>query len=129
MDGRGQGILPKFPTLDLKPFASVRHTFRIYHFERSIEKASQHYRFLGAHDFLNFRTGLIHVEACLLVFALADENTCRAQAVIKANQGLRVSGSHVLLRQWLSSRSETQMPVRMESSRYIRMLLNICWAV
>jgi hypothetical protein len=64
-------------------------TFRIYHFERRIEKASQHIRFLCAHNCLNFRTCLIHVEACLLVFALIDKNTCRAQAVIEANQGLR----------------------------------------
>jgi hypothetical protein len=64
-------------------------TFRIYHFERSIEKASQHIRFLCAHNCLNFRTYLIHVEACLLVFALTDKNTCRAQAVTQANQGLR----------------------------------------
>lgn len=64
-------------------------TFRIYRFERSIKKASQHIRFLCPHNCLNFRTCLIHVEACLLVFALTDKNTCRAQAVTQANQGLR----------------------------------------
>jgi hypothetical protein len=64
-------------------------TFQTYHFERSIEKAPQHIRFLCTHNCLNFRTCLIHVEACLLVFALTDKITCRAQAVTQANRGLR----------------------------------------